>query len=413
MDSAGSTPSQKSQTARWDIARFAFSSPWEWLRAHDLLLPVGLFLFLRVWLSFWAAVAARFIPPLAASVKTQYYGMAPLTGEVNQILWAPWQRWDTIWYTKIAEQGYSPTDLSAAFFPLYPLLIKLSAPLLGNNSVAAGVVVSSLAALASFILLYRLATQEWGRTAAQRTLVYLALFPTAFILFAAYTESLFLALVLASFLAARSGKWWLAGIFGALAGLTRPQGMFVLLPLGVEFLMQYRRGKVSIVQVLNLAWVAVGGVAFWVYLAIKFNNLLVGLQVKSAGRQLLMPWDTLGIAFQQVLGLSNRPSSFFAWPDLIITVLFLGVLVWSIFRLSPTWTAYIAIILLPPLFGLTTYNALLPLASMSRYALVAFPGFFLLSAPGIRSLGARSLMGVLLILQTFWLILFVAWVLVA
>jgi hypothetical protein len=381
------------------------------LREHHLLYPAALFVFLRIWHSFWAALAALTIPPLS-SAKSQYYGMMPLNGSLDRILWAPWQRWDTIWYTKIAEQGYSRVDLSTAFFPLYPLLIRISAPLFGNNGVAAGVVIASVAALVSFILLYRLACEQFGEAAAERTVLYLAVFPTAFFLFAAYTESLFLALALGSFIRAKAGRWGWAGILGGLAGLTRPQGMLLLLPLGIEFLLQSRRGKVSLPRIANLFTVFLGGILFWCYLAVKFQNPAAGLEVQSLLRQPALPWESLGAAFSRLLSGSTDLQTVLGIPDLAFTLLFLGLTFRSFFKLSPTYFAYMAIIIAPPLFSDTVYNPVSPVGSMSRYVLAAFPAFMLAGQMAVPSRWLRRVVAFSLLLQTLWHILFAAWIFV-
>src|SRR5258707_14025527 len=64
----------------------------------------------------------------------------------------------------------------------------------------------------------------------RRTWLFLCIFPTAFFFFAAYNESLFLLLTASAFLAMRRQKWWLAGILGFLAALTRSAGLFLVIP---------------------------------------------------------------------------------------------------------------------------------------------------------------------------------------
>src|SRR6266545_3317631 len=66
-----------------------------------------------------------------------------------------WNRWDTVWYGQIAEEGYSysPTEKSAvAFFPFYPLLMAALKPLVGDT-VLAGLLISNVAFLLALILL--------------------------------------------------------------------------------------------------------------------------------------------------------------------------------------------------------------------------------------------------------------------
>ena len=69
---------------------------------------------------------------------------------------------------------------------------------------------------------YRLVEEDFDQERAYRTVLYLSVFPTSFFLAAAYNESLFLCFSLLSFYEMRHGRWWLAGLFGFLAGLTRP-----------------------------------------------------------------------------------------------------------------------------------------------------------------------------------------------
>src|SRR6202022_1648115 len=108
---------------------------------------------------------------------------------------APWHRYDTAWYIKIAIQGYR-ADGAIVFPPLYPILIHLVAPLSGGNYVLAAIVISNLACIVAFILLYKLVLREFrnDRGLALRTLICLAVFPTAFYLVAGYTETIYLAL---------------------------------------------------------------------------------------------------------------------------------------------------------------------------------------------------------------------------
>ena len=140
-----------------------------------------------------------------------------------------WERFDAQWYLRIAADGYRVDDASAAFFPLYPLLTRLVGAALGDAWLLGAYLVSNVALVVALTVLYRLTALELSEAAARRTVLYLAVFPTALFLYAPYTESLFLALVVGALYAARRSAWALAGVLGALAALTRSTGLLLVL----------------------------------------------------------------------------------------------------------------------------------------------------------------------------------------
>src|SRR6266704_1595435 len=133
------------------------------------------------------------------------YSSAP----VNTLaLLASWNRWDAENYVRIAQFGYQ-TPYDVAFFPLFPLLIRIIAFPLGSWSyLAVGTILSNAALLGAMYVLYQLAVEHGGEEIAGRSLLYLCIFPTAFFFFAAYNESLFLLLTLLTFLALHRQRWW-------------------------------------------------------------------------------------------------------------------------------------------------------------------------------------------------------------
>jgi hypothetical protein len=145
-----------------------------------------------------------------------------------------WARWDSVWFLRIAEHGYEHLSRSAAaFFPLYPALVGLLGRILLGHYVLAGIIVSLAAGLASFVLLYALAEAKLGADGARRAVLYLALFPMALFLQAVYSESLYLLLSVAAFLAAERRRFLAAGVACGLALLTRPVAVALLPALAV------------------------------------------------------------------------------------------------------------------------------------------------------------------------------------
>jgi Gpi18-like mannosyltransferase len=141
-------------------------------------------------------------------------------------LWQAWNRWDTGHFISIATLGYTNV-VKTAFFPLYPLLIR-GLMVAVHNPLIAGLLISDVSGLIALLVLYQLVHEDFGHERALRTVLYLALFPTAFFLMAAYNEALFLCLSLLSFYSMRHSKWWLAGLCGFCACLTRSAGLFLL-----------------------------------------------------------------------------------------------------------------------------------------------------------------------------------------
>src|SRR6266480_1614665 len=169
----------------------------------------------------WLFVATRLI-----LVMVTYVGYILLTApkyssnpvDIVGIL-ASWNHWDAANYVRIAQFGYqAPYDV--AFFPLFPLLVRIIAFPLGSWSyLPVGMLLSNAALLGAMFVLYQLAVEHGGEEVAGRSLLYLCIFPTAFFFFAAYNESLFLLLITGAFLALRRQRWWLAGLLGFFATL--------------------------------------------------------------------------------------------------------------------------------------------------------------------------------------------------
>ena len=148
--------------------------------------------------------------------------------------------WDSGWYFDIASRGYyfnADGQSSIAFFPLFPMLMRAVAWLFGGTDRAvwvAGIVVSCSAFALGLLAVHRLTQQLFGdREVARRAVLYLALFPFSLFFTRVYAESVFLLTSVLAVSRAYDGRWWRAGISGALATIARPNGILIGLPLAL------------------------------------------------------------------------------------------------------------------------------------------------------------------------------------
>lgn len=155
-----------------------------------------------------------------------------------------WDGYDAKNFIWIAQHGYAtshaaPSLHTEAFFPLFPLLIR-GATAIGIGPVAAGLAINTFALLVACRYLAELAEESIGPGLGVRAVLFLVLFPTAVFLVVPYSEALFLAGAVPSFLFARRRRWLPTGIAAAVAVGARPLGIFLVGALMVEFVRQKR-----------------------------------------------------------------------------------------------------------------------------------------------------------------------------
>lgn len=406
-----------------------------------------LFLFFRLLYSLLGVTSTSRPDPVPLAGGPVYQAAAALlkTDPVSHVLVNIWFRWDTVWYLKIAASGFNSQDGSIAFMPLYPWLVRGLGALIGNALLAA-LILSNLACLAALLLFYEVALFEVrDRDIAFWGTFFLACFPTSFFLFAAYTDSLFLALTLAAWLFSRSGKWLSAGLFASLATLCRLQGALLGLVLlwsflaedGVEKLPIIHAGgskpqgtetgetvintRVAFFMVRSLkklkkpGWLAAllpvltfAGYALWLGWA-RLGSIPAALETHW-GIFTVMPWTGFGLFLQRLV---STPRVFIDFIDLSLLVLMLILLFIGVFRLNSTLSFY-SVLTLALFFMRGTPPHLLD--SFSRYFLTLFPAFILLAlmaAKNAASLKNRilrvSLLSISIGLQIFLLMGFLDW----
>ena len=136
------------------------------------------------------------------------------------------------WYQTIAVSGYEAIPFSAtaqhnwAFFPLYPIVVRLL-----GGSLVAGIVVANLFTLAAVWLLLAETRATASPPVARWAVLFVLYWPFAGMLSSYRPESLLLLLAVATWALGRRGRWWAAWLAVALATMTRSEGIFVALLL--------------------------------------------------------------------------------------------------------------------------------------------------------------------------------------
>jgi mannosyltransferase PIG-V len=342
------------------------------------------FLGVRVGLAVLALVAVALLPPSSAGIGEAAGIPAPvdvpgwpapaITPGWHNLVTA-WERFDALWFLRIATAGYVEGDGSAAFFPLYPVLIRVVSPALGGHPLAAALLVSNAAFLAALVVLYFLTSSEFNERVARRTVLYLAIFPAAYFFFAPYSESLFLLLVVVSLWAARRGKWPVAGIAGAMAAATRNLGVLLILPLAVEAFHQFReRGERLAPRLLWSGAVAVGTLAYLAFWQGLAGDALAPLHQQATWqREGAFPLATAVRGTREAFRWIGLYPGGYHLLDWLLVVPALGAAIWVTVRARPTFAVYTWASLLAPL---SLVFAPRPFMSLPRFILAVFPLFW-------------------------------------
>ncbi len=318
--------------------------------------------------------------------------------------------WDSGWYFDIARRGYyfNPAGQSSiAFFPLYPLLMRVLAAPFGGSERAiwiAGVAISMAAFVAALLVLHRFSERVLGdREAARRVILYVTVFPFSLFFTRVYTESLFFLLSVLAIASAYDGRWWWAGLAGALAALTRSNGILVALPLACLAVRDRPGVRALASRAGAIALVPVGLGLYCAYVYMLTGNPLAWLDAQhywfySVGD---LPWRRL---LSLVSAIEHR-----GFYDYFFTsigapyqfihgavAVFVLALIPSIFkRLGVALGVYTIVSLIVPLSGSD-------LQGIGRYMSVVFPIFMLLG-----SIRSQVVHEAILVISSLFLALFV------
>ncbi len=387
--------------------------------------PVSVWLGARIGLTVLAFLAGVMLPGMAPKGTANWYGTpgGPFLTTMVDRMAGVWTRWDGQWYLKIATEGYHKDDGSAAFFPLYPWILRVTGWLAGERYIWAGIVLSSLFFLAALILLHRLVRLDFHPADAGRTVFYLAVFPVAFFFWAVYSESLFLFLAVGALLAARTQRWWWAAVAISFAVWTRMTGLLLLFPLAWEMWLAYHppmptdpramppaRPSRWTLPSLILPLVAVLGFFGWVWL--RFGDPLASLKAQDMwNRTFTWPWETVINAFKAAsqMAFQYQPENQ-SWTYLGAFIFAVAMGLLSLRWLRGSYSIYLWAGILFSLFLPTPRN---PLFAYPRYVIVLFPAFMALALLGRNRYAHQVILWVSILLLALFTIRFANWFWVA
>jgi hypothetical protein len=192
---------------------------------------------------------------------------------------------DSMYLLGIASEGYHDVPIRDAFrdwafFPVYPIVVRIASIFTLGNIALAGVLVSNLAFVAALFVLYRLSLNHLDHDRSVKTLAFATFAPGAIAFGMAYTDSLFLLLSVGAFLAAEQRRWPLMGLLYGLATLTRLQGLLLGIPLAILIAVADNPAGWRTIagwRTPRMLWLAAGPIAFALfagYLGVMFGDSL-------------------------------------------------------------------------------------------------------------------------------------------
>ena len=301
----------------------------------------------------------------------------PPPGSPLSLIAGVFTQWDGRWYLELVRRGYPrsiPADITyfqlearAAFFPLYPMTVRVVDRVLPGGDTAAALALNIVLGIAAVVLVGVLARRLFDDEVAERAMVLFAVFPGSFVLSFAYAEAMLIVLAAACMWLLVEERWLLAGVAAALATATRPNGVAVVAACAVAsyLAVRHRRDWSSLVAPLLAP---VGFVAFQVFLAVHADESTPWFRVQTEAWREGTSFGATAISntFSFLTHPLQSPTDALTAASLI--ALALGL--WCLWRRRLPWpfVAYIAVVVALMLLPATV-------TARPRFLFTAFPLF--------------------------------------
>ncbi len=270
-------------------------------------------------------------------ILAAWHGSAVIYGQGHPWTWHFLFK-DADSYLGIAEHGYpvrvftggrkshwigGPVAGRAAFFPLFPLLVRLTSYLTGGDYPVAGLIVSVLAGAASAVGVWALAARVSDRQVADRAVVLYCFFPGAMTFGMLYSEPLAVALGAAALLALVERRWLLAGVIGAVGTAERPTLIILAAVSGVaaiQAIWTRREWRALLAPALT----PLGMLAFFGYLGHRYHDYAFWFRVEKAGWNQHVDW---GVHTLRIVFWADQATTKYRVFNLVLMIMFIAAVV--------------------------------------------------------------------------------------
>jgi hypothetical protein len=357
---------------------------------------------------------------LAVAIFGYANGRPPVRDFDSELANLP-SRFDARWYLQIAQHGYAYDPQAPAgvqqnivFFPAFPMAVRAAATIGGGSALAftiAGTVLSLVAFGAALVYVQAFARQVGAGVAADAAVWLLAFYPFAIFYGAIYTESFFLlaaAGALVHFMREDDGR---AAAWGAIAGLTRPNGFLLAAPLAILALRRLwphrgdQRMPLAFRTVMAALSPVMGVAAYSAYFWLSMGDPLIWARGQMAWGRSYQGLIALVADRYHMVANGGVAAYLFALPHDALNALgaiFALATAWPVARaIGPEYALWILVNILPPL-------AAGGLISVGRFSAVLFPSFIWL-ATAVPSRHRAAWIGAFAALQALAAAMFYTW----
>lgn len=359
---------------------------------HLILKLLLIFLTWEILIYSFAFVATKIFPLQDKFTAGHDFGL-----QLPYLLWI-WGNFDGTHYMEVARNGYHA--LEYAFFPLYPILIKFlfeTFKLIGVYLpyLISAQIISNLAFLLSLFVIYKILTLDRLGGLLPLIVGCIILFPTSYSYGAAYNDSLFFLFATLTIYFARKRLFVLSSIMGALATLTRLNGIALVFIVLLEYyisndniinqwnirtLIQKAKKALEFREMLSKKIFAVfliplSFLGYLLYVHIwhgNWNLVFSSMEVWNQSKltfPLQVFWRYLKIFF---LSPAVNLTYWVTVLELLFVLFYIFIIIYSYKKIRLSyWAFFVISIIIPPLTG--------TFAGMPRYALHLYPFFLGLS----------------------------------